>query len=73
MIGQKKYLWYNIAKLFFAIVIAFSTHAKSELILPQNAVVFSVEQTQSFRSSEKEVQPNSLARSHMSDSGNGMK
>ncbi len=34
------------------------THAKTELVLPQNQVVFSVEQSQRFYSLEKEVQPN---------------
>ncbi len=35
-----------------------TTYAKTELILPQNQVSFSLEQNESFKSLEKEVQPN---------------
>lgn len=35
-----------------------TTYAKTELVLPQNQVFFSIEQSQSFKSLEKEVQPN---------------
>ena len=35
-----------------------TTYAKTELVLTQNQVVFSIEQNQSFKSLEKEVQPN---------------
>ncbi len=34
------------------------THAKTELILPQNQVVFSVKQTPKVSTLKKEVQPN---------------
>jgi hypothetical protein len=35
-----------------------TTYAKAEFVLPQNGLVFSIEQRQSFNSLEKEVQPN---------------
>ena len=35
-----------------------TTYAKTELVLPQNQVSFSIELNQSFKSLEKEVQPN---------------
>lgn len=35
-----------------------TTHAKTELLLPQNNVLFSIKQTQNIKSLEKELQPN---------------
>jgi len=35
-----------------------TTYAKTELVLPQSQIYFSIEKTQSFQSLEKEVQPN---------------
>ncbi len=40
------------------LLVATPTHAKTELVLPQKQVIFSVEQSQRFYSIEKEVQPN---------------
>jgi len=50
-------------KLILLILLTFllgvqTTYAKTELVLLENQVSFSIEQNQSFKSLEKEVQPN---------------
>ena len=35
-----------------------TSYSKTELVLPQNQVLFSIEQTQNFKSLEKQLQPN---------------
>ena len=53
-----KFLKHTIVFLLTFLFGVQTTHAKTELVLPQKQVVFSVEQSQSFQSLEKEVQPN---------------
>jgi len=62
-IYMKEMKFLNPIKTILFFLLAFllgvqTTYAKTELVLPQNQVVFSVEQSQSFKSLEKEVQPN---------------
>ena len=50
-------------KFFFFVLLTFllgvqTTYAKTELVLPQNQLSFSIEKKQSFKSLEKEVPPN---------------
>jgi len=53
-----KFLKHTIVFLLAFLLGAQTIYAKTKLILPQNGVSFSIVQNQSFRSLEKEVQPN---------------
>ncbi len=55
ILKQFKYLLFFLVTFLFGVQ---TTYAKTELVLPQNQVSFSIEKTQSFKSLEKEVQPN---------------
>lgn len=53
-----KQLKYVLFFLLTFLLGAQATYAKTELILPTKSISFSIEQSQSFKSLEKEVQPN---------------
>ncbi len=53
-----KFIKHTVFFLLTFLIGATTTHAKTELVLPQKQVIFSVEQSQRFYSLKKEVQPN---------------
>ena len=56
---QIKHLFFSLLILLLLLLFgAQTTYAKTELVLPTKSISFSIEQTQSFQSLEKEVQPN---------------
>lgn len=55
ILNQPKYIFIFLLTFLLAIQ---TTYAKTELILPQKSISFSIEQNQIFKGLEKELQPN---------------